>query len=71
MDGVFGGLGGAGLGVGLADCGGVAENSAEVREPSSSTVSSLAGEDALGTATGALGILPSFLNNDASIPYNV
>ena len=66
LDGVFGGLGVAGLGVWLVDCGGVAENSTEVRESSSSILSS---EDVLGTATGTLGIVPSFLNNDDNIPY--
>ena len=55
--------------MGLVDCGGVAENSTEVRESSSSIFSSLAGEDVLGTATGTLGIVPSFLNNDDNIPY--
>ena len=55
--------------MGLVDCGGVAENSTEVRESSSSILSSLAGEDVLGTATGTLGIVPSFLNNDDNIPY--
>ena len=57
--------------MGLVDdgsLGGVAENSTEVREVSSSIVSSLAGEDVLGSATGILGVVPSFLNNDASIP---
>ena len=54
--------------MGLVDCGGVAENSTEVKE-SSSILSSLAGEDVLGTATGTLGIVPSFLNNDDNIPY--
>ena len=55
--------------MGLVDCGGVAENSTEVRESSSSILCSLAGEDVLGTATGTLGIVPSFLNNDDNIPY--
>ena len=57
--------------MGLVDCdslGGVAESSTEVREVSSSIVSSLAGEDVLGSATGIPGVMPSFLNNDASIP---
>ena len=69
LDGVFGGLGAAGLGVGLVDCGGVAENSTEVREASSSIASSLAGEDVFGTAIRIPGIVPSFLNNDDNIPY--
>ena len=73
LDGVFGGLGGAGLGlVEYTSLGGVAENSTEAREASSSIVSSFAGEDVLlltGTATGTLAIEPSLLNSDDSSPY--
>ena len=75
LDGVLGGLGVAGLGVGLEDSwslGGVVEDSTVVKESSSLILSSLAGEDVLlmtGAATGRPVIVPSFLNSDASIPY--
>ena len=75
LDGVLGGLGVAGLGVGLEDSwslGGVVEDSTVVKESSSLILSSLAGEDVLlmtGAATGTLVIVPSFLNSDPSIPY--